>query len=257
MDPQSFDCGKDSDPNGPLLKGLTFKKSNVIDFWSVRPSAVQTKETSSERLGWLQQDDDSTWFAALESAALTLIMGYVILAKGVQKEPLFHGLLKSLIRKVQTFGFGKLTEMRKLNLVFSLPTGKEEFGSGIAIHEYESDVTLASSSSPVDEGCKPDAAACDDLFGVAAANKAKHDQAAQEEDARIMQDLASVTAEILTDAEYGSQSFCLDSIRPPCLENHIADAIGFEYSRAQFAAKHLLHVDLIKLEIKRINTLVA
>lgn len=95
--------------------------------------------------------------------------------------------------------------------------------SSIAVHQYEPDVTLASSHSPINKGSEPDAAACDALSKAAAANKAKYDRAAPDQDARLMNELAGVTAEILADAEYPPQSFRLDSIRPLRLDKHVAD----------------------------------
>ena len=94
IDQRGLVGGKDGDSNGPPLKGTDFGESNVINFWSIGPSAAQTEETPSGALGWLQGDDDGTWFAALEAAALTLIMGYVVLAKGVSKRAFVPWLVK-------------------------------------------------------------------------------------------------------------------------------------------------------------------
>lgn len=53
MDQQGLVGGKDRDPNGPSLKNIDFGKSNVINFWSIRLSIVQTEKTPSGAFGWL------------------------------------------------------------------------------------------------------------------------------------------------------------------------------------------------------------
>lgn len=110
-------------------------------------------------------------------------MGYIVLAKGVQKKSLLRASLKNLIQKMQIFEFCKLTSKRKTTLVFLLSTDKEGFGSRIEIHQYKLAISLAFSPAFINESFKPDAVTCNALFKAADANGPKYHRAAQDKDA--------------------------------------------------------------------------
>lgn len=52
----------------------------AANFWSLGLAYVHIDKILSEKLGWIQEDEDKTWFFALECATLNLIRQYAVMA---------------------------------------------------------------------------------------------------------------------------------------------------------------------------------
>ena len=99
--------------------GLSFERTNVIDFWLVGFAAVETQDTPSENfVGWLKNDEDGSWYRHLRSAALMLILKYSMLLMGMPEGDIYDLTVSAIMRSVLTFSLSNgIAETTKLGLV--------------------------------------------------------------------------------------------------------------------------------------------
>ena len=100
--------------------GLSFERTNVIDFWLVGFASIETEATPSENyVGWIANDpDDSIWYRHLRSAALMLILKYSMLAMGMPDGDIYDLAVAAMMRSVMTFDLSEgIEEISKLGLV--------------------------------------------------------------------------------------------------------------------------------------------
>lgn len=100
-------------------KGISFSRANVIDFFMVGLAAVETKDSKDEcSIGWIKDDEDDTWYNALRTVALSLILKYCMMQMNTPKGDVYELAVHMMIRSVVTFdvkdGF---TQDLKLRLV--------------------------------------------------------------------------------------------------------------------------------------------
>lgn len=100
-------------------EGITFSRANVIDFFMVGMAAVETTDSEDERcVGWIKGDEDGTWYSALRSVGLALILKYCMMQMNTPKGDVYELAVHMMIRSIVTFdvkdGF---TQDLKLRLV--------------------------------------------------------------------------------------------------------------------------------------------
>lgn len=100
-------------------EGITFSRANVIDFFMVGLAAVETNDSEDECcVGWIKDDEDDTWYSALRSVGLALILKYCMMQMNTPKGDVYELAVHMMIRSIVTFdvkdGF---TQNLKLRLV--------------------------------------------------------------------------------------------------------------------------------------------
>ncbi len=116
------------------LKGLDWGKSNIINFWLVGISAVETETTFDGRVGWIKGDSDGSWEQALNQTALLLIRMYCIVLVDLPQGVVCNIALCSLLRSIATFEFGSIRITQKAILActsYMLPHSME----GLEAHQ--------------------------------------------------------------------------------------------------------------------------
>lgn len=85
-------------------EGLTFSRANVIDFFMVGLAAVETNYSDDESfVGWIKDDEDDTWYSALRSAGLVLILKYCMMQMNMPKGDIYELAVHMMIRSIVTF----------------------------------------------------------------------------------------------------------------------------------------------------------
>lgn len=100
-------------------EGITFSRANVIDFFMVGLAAVETNDSEDEScVGWIKDDKDDTWYSALRSVGLALILKYCMMQMNMPNGDVYELAVQMMIRSIVTFdvtdGF---TQDLKLRLV--------------------------------------------------------------------------------------------------------------------------------------------
>lgn len=244
------------------LDGLRWSKANVIDFWSAGLAAVETAYTSTGRLGWIRNDEDNTLFIALNNAALGLIRQYALMVVNMTDEDVFRVPVKDLMRSVQTFKFDEITNEIKERLIIS-PDRGDLFTASLNVHDkydkYEASAMpdTPDGSSSTFSTPEPDTRACDEFVSTAVRNEGAYTAAVEHEERQYTHELALDTVNLMRDQEFAPTGYRLDILRPPPLKPEVADEIGLRYGRVPMKAKTKLHLDQMKIEIRRLNILVA
>lgn len=130
------------------LPGLEWSQVCAADFWSVGLACVHTEETSSGKLGWIQGDEDKTWFFALERAALNLIRQYAVMAVDLTDADIYSVPLRDILRTVQTFDWEDLVGPLKDRLVIRQSAGDLFFADLIVDIDSRPDPTKPASLPP-------------------------------------------------------------------------------------------------------------
>ncbi len=99
--------------------GLSFERTNVIDFWLVGFAVMETQDTPSENfVGWLKNDEDGSWYQHLCSSALMLILKYLMLLMGMSEGDIYDLTISAMMRSVLTFSLSDgIAKTTKLGLV--------------------------------------------------------------------------------------------------------------------------------------------
>lgn len=95
----------------------------VADFGSVGLACVHTEETMSGKLGWIQGDENKTWFLALERAASNLIRQYSVMAVDLTDADIYSVPLRDDLCTVQLFDWNALVFLLKDRLVIYQSAG--------------------------------------------------------------------------------------------------------------------------------------
>lgn len=74
------------------------------DFESVRLTCIQIEETLSGKLGWIQEDEDKTWFLPL----INLIRQYAVMAIDLTNTDIYLVPLRNIFCTVQMFDWKDL-----------------------------------------------------------------------------------------------------------------------------------------------------
>lgn len=72
----------------------------MADFWAVGLASMQTKHTSTGRLGWIKEDSNNIYYNALDYATLSLVRQYAVMAVNMSDEEIFRVPVKDLLRSV-------------------------------------------------------------------------------------------------------------------------------------------------------------
>lgn len=244
-------------------QGLRWSKTFVADFWSAGLASIQTVETESGKLGWIQGDEDGIWFSALERTALNLICQYAVMAVDLSNEEICRVPIRDALRAVQSFAFDDLTPAVKKRLVIRPATG-DLFCADLSVSpQPDSDdsdnaglIPTPATDSSKELTPAPDACACIEFTARAVSNEAAYATAAAAEEIDLTMEFARETTELLCRKQFARRAFCLDMLRAPPLQPETADPIGLRYRRLLLRAKTKFHVDQMKVEVGRLCVLV-
>lgn len=85
-------------------EGITFSRANVIDFFMMGLAAVETIDSEDEGfVGWIKDDEDDTWYSALRSVGLALILKYCMMQMNTPKGDVYELAVHTMIRSIVTF----------------------------------------------------------------------------------------------------------------------------------------------------------
>lgn len=161
------------------LKGISWSKANVADFWAMGLASVQTKHTSTGRLGWIEGDSDNINYNALDYAALSLVRQYAVMAVNTSDKEIFCVPVKDLLRSIQTFRFEEMSSALKARLIV-VEDCTDLFSASLNIHvlyDEEEVPTLPASPDRTVLSLStlgPDDRACDEFVAIAAKNEVAH-----------------------------------------------------------------------------------
>ncbi len=246
------------------LPRLTWSCVSIYDFWSISFAVIETSETPSGKLGWIQDDNKSVWYNVLYSVALSLIRQFAIMCVDAPAADVARVSLQDLLRSVPTFksSFEELTLVYKsLILIDDSPTDLGQIS--LEIHKYELDLEVAllphnktAASSP--PGTPPPSARAFAAFvNVATKNKAIYKQTVREKEANIQKHRTQEMVEVLRDEEFAPRRFKLDCQRAPPLAPKVVDAVGLKYGRLSLHAKTKFLADQLKMEIACLKMLTS
>ena len=91
-----------------LLKGISWSKANMANFWAMGLASVQTKHTSTRRLGWIKRNSDNIYYNTLDHAAVLLVCQYAVMAVNMFAKQIFCIPINNLFCSVQTFRFEEM-----------------------------------------------------------------------------------------------------------------------------------------------------
>lgn len=263
-DPESPEDMLSSGPNA----GLSFERTNVIDFWLVGFASVETEDTPGEKLvGWLKNDADGSWYRHLRSAALMLILKYSMLSMGMPEGNIYKLTVSAMMRSVLTFNLSNgIEETKKLGLVchsgrksLSLsdlePYGfKDKKSDDVVIPETEAESPLTISSPRLTPGVR-----AADGFHHALVDPPESRFTASEGLSNIDHVRRHARAVIDLEKEYGYSPgpHRLDTLSPPVLAPEAIDEVARRYSRLPLERADKFHQKRMEQEIARLDIIIS
>lgn len=244
--------------------GLEFVRTNVIDFWLVGLASVETEETPKEKsIGWIASDSDGSWYRALRSAALMLILKYSMLVMGMPEGKVYDLAVAAMMRSVMTFDLSEgIEETHKLALVCrkgreSLMLEKlEAFGKGHEdkLPETETESSLTASSPRLDPGVR-----AADAFRSVLVDPPESRFVAGEglADMDHIRRHARAVIDLEKEFEFSLGPHRLDTLSPPVLSAPVQDEVAHRYSRLPLERADYFHQKRIEQEIARLEIIIS
>lgn len=162
------------------LPSLEWTRICTADFWSVGFYYVNTEETMSGKLGWIEGNEDKAWFNALDRAALNLIQQYAIIAIDLTNIDIYSVPFRDILRTVQTFSLDDLFPTLRNRLAIYQSAG-DLFNADLLVdidtHANLSKPVILPSTSPgssQDITPTPTTRTCNEFISTAENNEANY-----------------------------------------------------------------------------------
>lgn len=247
-------------------EGITFSRANVIDFFMVGLAAVETNDSGDGCcVGWIKSDEDDTWYSALRSVGLALILKYCMMQMNTPKGDVYELAVHMMIRSIVTFdvkdGFAQDLKLRLVCKKSETPLSLDGLMPLMFLEDGPNEIPSLPSPDPILTGTPniaPGVRAAS-VFEKALLSPAPSSFAPAEgpTDKDFQKDHVNQLIALNKRLEIQPSVHRIDTLSPPIYAADKADAIGKMYAYLPLEAADEWHRKRMVHEAARLELIIA